>query len=62
MSDCSVKANLYSLYRDRIKYRELMLMSLDTDDKQYYIEMLDSIDKSIDILESLESMDDCEVE
>lgn len=62
MSDCFVKANLYSLYRDRIKYRELLLMFLDTDDKQYYNEMLDYIDKSIDILESLESMDDCEVE
>ena len=53
-----IKLELYSLYRERKKYRELAYHCHDSEDKQYYIEMLDYLDKCIDIFES---MVDCEV-
>lgn len=48
-----VKFELYALYRDRKKYRELAHFCKDIEDKQYYIEMLDYLDKCIDIFESI---------
>lgn len=53
-----VRLELNSLYRDRQKYRMLAHNCHDSEDKQYYIEMLDYLDKCIDIFES---MVDCEV-